>query len=120
MTGQIERKKIVKYLQQSEVFCLPSIREPGGASILEAMACSLPVVVLDYGGPSYSVTKKCRIKIKPANPLNVINDISNAVLFLLLNKKIREKMGKEGRQQVISHFFPNAIEKKLFQYIQNV
>jgi glycosyltransferase involved in cell wall biosynthesis len=39
-------------LRAADVYVLPTLREPGGISVLEAMASGLPCVVADWGGPA--------------------------------------------------------------------
>jgi len=50
-TGQIPQAETVRHFRESSVFCFPSLREFGGAVVVEAMACGLPCIVVDYGGP---------------------------------------------------------------------
>ena len=59
LLGHVARRELLNEYQQSDIFCLPTLREPGGTAILEAMACCLPVVTSDYGGPHYCVTDEC-------------------------------------------------------------
>jgi len=39
-------------MARCHVFCLPSVRESGGAVLLEAMACARPVIAVGFGGPA--------------------------------------------------------------------
>ena len=41
---------VARFMQACHVFCLPSVRESGGAVLLEAMASARPVIALDFGG----------------------------------------------------------------------
>jgi glycosyltransferase involved in cell wall biosynthesis len=50
--GEMPLRQVAGEMRLSHVFCLPSIRESGGAVLLEAMAASLPSVAADYGGPA--------------------------------------------------------------------
>jgi len=52
MTGNLPLAKVSDHMRNSHLFCLPSVRESGGAVLIEAMACGLPVVAVDYGGPA--------------------------------------------------------------------
>ena len=38
LIGKVSREKVINTLKESDIYCLPTIREPGGGSILEAMA----------------------------------------------------------------------------------
>src|SRR5690606_34125576 len=51
-TGQLPQDQVVEHFRRSCIFAFPSVREFGGAVVMEAMACGLPCVVLDHGGPS--------------------------------------------------------------------
>lgn len=48
--GAVSGEKKYQYLSVSDVFCLPSLYEPFGLVLLEAMQCGLPIVAADYGG----------------------------------------------------------------------
>jgi glycosyltransferase involved in cell wall biosynthesis len=50
--GARDAAGVARVVQASHVFCLPSVRESGGAVLLEAMACARPVIGMDFGGPA--------------------------------------------------------------------
>ena len=50
--GNVPLDEVPQHMAWCDVFCLPSVRESGGAVLLEAMAMGRPVVALDHGGPS--------------------------------------------------------------------
>jgi glycosyltransferase involved in cell wall biosynthesis len=44
--GSQTQAQIVALMRQSHALCLPSVRESGGAVLLEAMACGIPVLTV--------------------------------------------------------------------------
>ena len=57
LTGQVDFEHIVKILDASDIFCLPSDSEGFPTSVLEAVACKC-FVITTYQGGSERVT--CR------------------------------------------------------------
>lgn len=102
-TGNIERDKVIDFMQQSDIFLFPSF-EGGGMVVLEAMACGLPVVCLDYGGPGEMVTDKCGIKVKPITFEQTVTDLTEALLKLAIDPELRRKMGEAGRKRVTEYY----------------
>ncbi len=49
--GHLPHDAVAARLAEAHVFAFPSLREFGGGAVLEAMACGLAPVVVDYGGP---------------------------------------------------------------------
>ncbi len=98
-TGMV--KDLFSILPKFSVFVLPSIREPFGRVILEAMACSLPVVATDDGGvPEIIEDGKEGILIPPKDP----DAIARAVISILKNKSLAREMGNRGRKKVEKYF----------------
>jgi glycosyltransferase involved in cell wall biosynthesis len=65
--GQMPQAEMAAEMRRSQVFVFPSLREFGGGVILEAMACALPCLIVDYGGPGELVSATTGIKV-PMRP----------------------------------------------------
>jgi glycosyltransferase involved in cell wall biosynthesis len=58
LLGWVKHEELQKRLAESDVFAFPSVREFGGAVVLEAMAVGVTPIVVAYGGPAELVTEK--------------------------------------------------------------
>ncbi|HWE37743.1 MAG TPA: glycosyltransferase family 4 protein [Isosphaeraceae bacterium] len=50
-TGNLPQARVGDLMRAADVFVFPSIRELGAGVVVEAMACGLACVVVDYGAP---------------------------------------------------------------------
>lgn len=66
-SGALPQTELGRAMSHSQAFVFPSLREFGGAVVLEAMACGLPSIIVDYGGPSELVTPRCAVSL-PLRP----------------------------------------------------
>lgn len=84
-----------------DVFILPSLREPFGLVLLEAMACGIPVVATDAGGPRDFISSgKNGILVPPADSW----ELAAAVSRLLLSPDTRKKLSVSARRKVKKEF----------------
>jgi glycosyltransferase involved in cell wall biosynthesis len=102
--GWIDQKYCPEILINSDVLVLPSVRECGGAVVLEAMAMELPVIAVNWGGPSDYVTMETGILIEPDSVNNFANQLIEAIERLANNAELRKSMGKAGRRRVVEKF----------------
>ncbi|MEM7232628.1 MAG: glycosyltransferase, partial [Planctomycetota bacterium] len=49
--GGLPLDEVPEQMRWAHAFCLPSVRESGGAVLIESMSCARPVIAVDYGGP---------------------------------------------------------------------
>lgn len=75
----VERDQISDILNTAHVFVSPTIQEPHGIAIREAMMCGLPVVSTANGGAEDSITKE----------VGLVVPVKNAKLIALALLKIR-------------------------------
>ncbi|HQP24968.1 MAG TPA: glycosyltransferase family 4 protein [Smithellaceae bacterium] len=97
------RNSVLGFLQQADVFLFPTM-EGAGMVVLEAMASGLPVVCLDFGGPSTMVDEKSGFRIKIKNYNETIELLVQAMQILYENKDIRRKMGSSALKRVSERF----------------
>lgn len=98
--GFIPNKDVPHALHGLDIVCIPSIldSESFGVSAVEAMACSVPVVVSDADGLKEVVENNVTgFVVKRKNPQAMADKITE----LINNPALRTNMGIAGRQRVL-------------------
>ena len=99
------RRDVPGILALLDVFVLPSLWEGLPIALLEAMAAGLPIVATAVGGtPEVVVDGVTGLLVPPRNP----DALAKAVLTLLHDPGLRQKMGQAGKERVREHF---SVEK---------
>jgi glycosyltransferase involved in cell wall biosynthesis len=71
----VPREEISDILNQAHVFVSPSIQEPHGIAVREAMMCGLPVVSTANGGGEDSITLETGVVVLVRNPQKMADAI---------------------------------------------
>lgn len=103
-TGNVPHAEVTPLLHRSDVFVFPSIREFGGAVVLEAMSCGVPVVVMDYGGPGELASADCGVLIPLESREQIVRDLRDAIAGLEADRSRVESMGRAGRRRAEEQF----------------
>ena len=103
--GWVNADQANRYLRQSDVFVMPSLREVGGIVLLEAMAVGLPVIATDWGGPAIHVTDQTGIRIPPTTREGFIQGFADAMLRLARDPDLRKQMGEAGQKRVQTNLY---------------
>jgi glycosyltransferase involved in cell wall biosynthesis len=96
--------EVHRFLEGAHCFCLPSVRESGGAVLLEAMASARPVIAVDYGGPSEIVDDQVGRKVAATGNADAIAGIRAALLGLAENPEEWRQRGVAGRARVEARY----------------
>jgi glycosyltransferase involved in cell wall biosynthesis len=102
--GWLSQEQCAVKMQQADGLVLPSLRECGGAVVLEAMAMGLPVIATNWGGPADYLDSTCGILIDPASREALVHGLTEAMLKLTLSPDLRQKMGRAGQERVRQYF----------------
>ena len=117
-SGWVSQEEILYYYRNSDIFCFPSIREFGGAVVLEAMASGLPCIVVDNGGIGEYVTEETGFKINPISRNYVIQELKKYIQFLVQDQELRHRMSLNA-VNLMRHFTWEAkAEKVVSTYYQ--
>ncbi len=110
-TGWIPQPETVNYYRQADVFCFPSIREFGGAVVIEAMACGLPCIVVDYGGIGEYVTEKTGFKIEPRSREYIVEQVKEKIQTLIKDPALRSQMSVQSLERAKEFVWMNKALK---------
>lgn len=102
--GWMSQVDAAERLQTQDCLVLPSIRECGGAVVLEAMAAGLPVIAVHWGGPADYLDASCGILIPPEGPGFVAHEMTQALMSLARDPALRRQLGEQGRAKVEREF----------------
>jgi glycosyltransferase involved in cell wall biosynthesis len=117
--GWISQSHTFHYYNRADIFCFPSIREFGGAVVLEAMACGLPCIVANHGGIGEYVTAETGFKIDPLSRNYLIRELANKIEVLIENPELRTQMSVKAIERSQEFSWENKAEKivKLYEEI---
>lgn len=102
--GWMAQKDCAHALQQSDALILPSLLECGGAVVLEAMACRLPVIATRWGGPVDYLDDSCGILVDPSSRAAFIDGLAAAMVTLAHDPFLKQQMGQAGYAKVQEKF----------------
>jgi len=106
-----ERDDVYKILEDAHVLWMPSFREGLPLSVLEAMACGLPVIASNTGGlPEVVFDEKTGYLID----IGAFEQLAEKTIKILSDKNLAKSMGLEGRKKVEEFF---SIEKTADNYL---
>jgi glycosyltransferase involved in cell wall biosynthesis len=115
---RVNTERLVELYQQAAVFILASNEEGLGMVLLEAMACGIPVVSTDCGGPSTAIVEGVTGHLTQVGDSDAL---ALAVGGVLAEPSLNARMGHAARQHVIEQFslpvagrrFTDAYERML-------
>ena len=104
MLGHLDQLSLSREMRSSQCFVFPSLREFGGGVVVEAMACGLPSIVVDYGGPRELVDSQSGILL-PMQPEDfMISSLRDAMERLLVNPDLCRSLALHAVNRVRSEF----------------
>ncbi len=122
LLGEVTQEKVIKLLGQSHIFVLPSIVAIDGSrdgipnAILEAMAMEKPVVSTFVSGIPEAVTHEVTGLLVPPKEEGVL---AEALERLIQDRKLREELGKRGKEKVIKEFSLQGNVKELVKLFKD-
>ena len=106
--GEVPHEKVLSFMQQADVFVLPSLSEGFPMVIIEALACGLPVIASRVGGVPEIITNEANGYLVEAKDTESIAD---NILVLLQDEKLRRKISDNNKQLVKKYTWENVIMK---------
>jgi glycosyltransferase involved in cell wall biosynthesis len=89
VAGSVPHDEIPRRLAECHVLCQPSLIEPFGQSILEAMACERSVVATRIGGPPEFVPPEAGVLVDPADEESIASGLRRAAALPRPNRDAR-------------------------------
>ena len=89
VVGAVPHDEVPSYLARATVLCQPSLLEPLGQSLLEAMACGRSVVATRVGGPPEFVPPEAGVLVDPLDQDAIADGLGRAARLPVPNAAAR-------------------------------
>ena len=113
--GWIENKEY--FFNNLDIFCQPSLFEPFGLTLIEAMSMSCPVVSTNCDGPKdIIISGKNGFLVPIGDP----DSMAKTIIGLIRDKSLRNRIGKSARDEVEKKYrienISKILKKNIFNY----
>jgi len=111
------RSDVPELLRLCDIFVLPSVGEPFGRVIIEAMATGRPVVATRSGGvPEIVVDGQTGLLVPPED----VQSLSGAIQTLLADNQRAQQMGAEGLARARKLFSIDRVAQQIQELYQRI
>jgi len=111
--GRLKPDEVVKLYQQADIMLNPTTVDNMPNSVLEAMACGVPVISTNVGGVPFIVEDyKTAILVKPGD----YKMMADKVIELFEDKGLYQKLIKNGLEEVRQYSWENVKEQWISLY----
>jgi glycosyltransferase involved in cell wall biosynthesis len=78
VVGRVPHTEVPDYMRAADVICSPSLLEPFGQAVLEAMAIGKPVIATRFGGPPEFVPPQAGVLVDPLDTAALTRALASA------------------------------------------
>jgi glycosyltransferase involved in cell wall biosynthesis len=102
--GWVDHRRLKERLGRCHVLGFPSVREFGGAVVLEAMALGVVPIVMDYGGPGELVSPATGFTLPMGPRREIVAAMRGALEHLTADPSRIRPMGDRARKRALGAF----------------
>ena len=107
--GVIQPAELIKYYQTAILCVVPSLYEPGGTVVFEAMACGCPVIASGVGGLEEVIRdRQTGLLVPPGDALALASGLTE----LLQNRPLRQNISQNALRLIRKYFDINIIARQ--------
>jgi glycosyltransferase involved in cell wall biosynthesis len=117
MPGFVRQAEMPAFHGALDVLAHPSLEEPFGLAVVEAMASSRPVIASDRGGTTEIIRHDVDGLLVPVDRPAAL---SAAVVRLLEDRSLYERLARDGRRRVQQVFTPDVQAAAMLNIYQTV
>lgn len=117
LVGQQNKTEIVQLLQQSDIFVFPSRGENFSVSVLEALACGLPVIASICGGIRECIDEKNGLLF----PVDDVETLASSIIYMTkhLDQYHRESIAQDCQERFSSEVIAKQLTRIFEHTIKN-
>jgi len=115
LTKPIPNYEMPELYSECDIYAQPSIIEPYGIAVVEAMACGKPVVGTNVGGMRDTINEETGFLADPGNSEEIEKYIK-----LLYNEDTRNRMGISARKRAVEEFDWDRIMDKYMDVFERI
>ncbi|WPY00493.1 Glycosyltransferase family 4 protein [Candidatus Trichorickettsia mobilis] len=113
--GWINNKE--KFFNEVDIFCVPSLHEPFGIIILEAMVNSMPIVSTNTEGPSEIIRNRHDGLLCTAGS---VDDLTLKLAYLLINSMDAKKYAENAYVRVNDKYTTSVVAPQLANFVKTI
>jgi len=109
----LSRSEYLQQLGSADIFFLPSLRDAGPTSLVEAMMTGCVPLVIDCNGPGEHVVEGAGIKVQPGSPTAMAGRFARIIADLSANKSELHALSNGASEHARSVFSEKAFASEL-------
>ncbi|CAM4143337.1 glycosyltransferase family 4 protein [Zobellia nedashkovskayae] len=117
--GQIPFEEVANQYKKADIMLFCSLRDTSGTQIMEAMAYSLPLIVLNISGARNLVPESCSLKINPTSGDGTAKNIANAIIEFQSNPELRREKARNAHAHAMNSKWERRIKVFTEKYYEN-
>jgi glycosyltransferase involved in cell wall biosynthesis len=104
IVGDVDHRQVQEELTAADLMCAPSIREFGGAAVMEAMYMGAVPAVVDYGGPPEYAAPDCAFLLPMGDRAAIVASLTAVLERVAADPAQLDAMSAAGQRRARSLF----------------
>ena len=117
LAGWHGHDELPPFLRAGDLLVHASVREQFGLVLIEAMACGLPAIAVDRGGPASIVDDpETGWLVEPDD----VDGLARAIVTAVTDAEERRARGRRAREEAVGHYSWSHLGEELAEIVRNV